>query len=306
MPGWKPKARGGKAGVNPVSAGIGVDFPDIIQVEPSLARPSILVSGCSGTGKTWGAAQLLAAGKKALVISVESKMQTLMAYNPQVIFIGSPVENKATGGRRPPTASEMYQRLQIFRERLGAGEFREHKGEVFDLLIIDGMMEVGAVIHRHFRDNTPISKGGEKNTYAMADAIGIETVDFVKGCRDAASAASALFGIPPIGVYTTCGEFAKEPKLGGDVRYKPALYGNVGPDNIPFAFEAVIHLEVDRDDDGRPRYIAHTVTNEPIFFAKAPAHLPPYIVDWNMNDIYNKIIEGYKEGIVPKENQDEE
>lgn len=294
---WKPQAKA-PPGVKPVSAGIGVEFPEIIEVDGAGARPSILAMGVSGTGKTEGIAHLLASGKNVLVGSIESKVQSLMRYGPKIIFFGSPVENKATGAKAPPTASQIFQRLHMFRDRLGAGEFRDHKDKPFDVIAIDGLMEVGAVIHRHFRDNTPVSKAtGEKNTYAMADAIGIETVDFVKGIRDAASSSAQLFGIPPVGIYATCGEFAIEPKLGGDVRYKPALYGNVAPNNLPFAFEAVLHLSVDRDEDGRPRYLAHTVSQDPEFFAKAPAALEPVVINWNMNDIYERIMTSYQGGV---------
>lgn len=296
---WTPKGktRAPGSGSQMVTGGIAgnVTLPSITEVDGSSARPSILASGGSGTGKTWGIEQMLRGGKNILIGAVESKIQALMAHNPKVIFFGAPIEDRATGAKRSPTASEVYQRLQMFKDRLGEGEFREHNGKPFDLIAIDGLMEVGAVIHRHFRENTPISKStGERNTYAMADEIGVQTVDFVKGIRDAASAASELYGIPPVGVYATCGEFAIEPKLGGDVQYKPALYGNVGPRNIPFAFEAVLHLEVDRDDEGRPRYLAHTAPNQPVFFAKAPAALDPILVNWNMNDVYDQIVTSYR------------
>lgn len=294
---WKPKSAPASSGIAPVSSGIGVTLPEIMEIDSSMARPSILAAGVSGTGKTWGIAQMLAAGMNILVCGIESKMQALMAHRPKAIFFGAPVENKATGGKRSPTASEVYQRLQIFKDRLGEGDFREHEGKPFDLIAIDGLMEVGDVIHRHCLDNTPISRGtGERNTYAMAAEIGVQTVSFVKGIRDAASAASQLYGIPPVGIYATCGEFATEPKLGGDIQYRPALYGNIAPRNLPFAFEAVLHLSVDRDEEGQPRFLAHTVSDEPAFFAKAPAGLPACIVNWNMHDIYKQIAKSYEEG----------
>lgn len=295
---WKPPAKGATAGALPVSKGPGgaVAVPPITELGDDVRIcPTFLAMGKSGSGKTEGARHLLESGITALVVAVEGKVQRLLAYRPLTIFMGEPLE--VGGQRRRPTFTEMYQRLWAFKDRLGAGEYREHKGRPFEVIIIDGLMEVAKVFARHHKSAVPVSKStGERNTYAMAESIGNEVLDFVDALRDAASVMSQMLSIAPVGIYTTCGIKAEKNKLGDVTGWKPSIYGNIAPDNLPYQFETILHLYRQKDaESGEVVYCMDTVgDDEQGLLAKVPSGLfPPVVMGWNMAEVYRRVMEDY-------------
>lgn len=275
--------------------------PDIIEPDGANARPTIAGTGASGTGKTEAILHFLAAGYSVLLLDVESKYQQLMQYanKPKVIPINAPVENKATGAKRPPSATEKFQRMQAFKDRLGEGKFREVNGRPIDILAVDGAMELAEVYKRHYKANTPVSQEGAKNTYALYDKLGTDVVDFIGGLKDAASAGMVAYGMPPLGIYVTCGEQFESDNMGGG-NYKLILPGRIAPRQFPFQFEAVFHLATRRGADGSREYVLHTAGDEGIFLAKAPGgFLTPEVSPWNMADIYRQLCEYYQQANTP-------
>jgi len=240
--------------------------PEIVETEPEDVRLSLLAQGDSGTGKTEGIRRLLLAGYNVVVLAIEAKMQRLLALRPQTVYIDGPVIERVTGTKRPPTIDEKYQRLIAFKEALAEGKYREHKGKPIDIIAGDGVMEVMDIIKAYRLKNIPISKStGEKNTYAAYDQIGTDGVDFIKACKVAASEVSRQYGMPPVGMYWTCGE-EYEPAAG---KYVPILPGRIAPRALPYQFEAILRLAVERGADGQPVFVAHTVASEQ-WVAKSP------------------------------------
>ena len=277
-----------------LSSGDRIEVPEIIQATLEDVRPSLITVGASGTGKTWAILQFLQARLNVLLVDLENKYQTLLRYQPNVVPLGAPVT--AGGRKRPPTATEVYNRILGFIDRLGEGKYREHLGRPIDLIAVDGLMEVGLRIARHYKDNTPTSKSsGEKNTYAMYDAIGDRLIDVMNSLRTAAGAASAAYGFPPVGIYCTVGEEREVNKISGEVSYRALLPGNIGPKFLPYQFEAVVRLSVARDDSGLPVYVAHLVGDEK-FYAKFPGGIYPQaeLPNWNMVQVYRDLVEHYR------------
>ena len=286
----KPAALATAGGVQSFA---GVELPEISTMDGSFAMPSICVRGVSGTGKTEGIRHMLHAGKNVLVVAIEDKVQSLLKYEPAVLYLGAPVVERATGAKRPPTPTEMYNRIMAFVDRLASGEFREHKGKPFDLIAGDGIMEVGRVFERHFKAHYPQSKTGERNAFALYDEIGNRLVDFFARVRGAASAASQLYDIPPMGTYWTIGE--AEATKPGQYGYKVILPGNIAPLALPFQFEAIFRLVIRKGEDGRPVYVMQTVGEESNFEAKCPGGvLEPEVMNWDMNTVYDTLRAHYQ------------
>lgn len=270
-------------------------FPTIQQMDVSLAMPSIAARGVSGSGKTTAIAHLLEAGKNLLVADFENKFQSLLKYNPLILPLGGPVVERATGVKRPPTWKERFDRLGEFTDRLGSGEFREWQGKPIDLIAGDGFMEVCKIIERYLRTNKPVAAStGKDNTFAAYQEIGDRATDFLNAVRSNASAASQMYGIPPVGMYWTVGENRITTKL-GEVTYQLALPGNITPQAFPFQFEAIFRLCIRRDQDGRALYVLQTVGEEGMFEAKCPGGvLEPEEFNWNFNDVYDKLTLWYR------------
>lgn len=281
----------GKTGTRGAATG---PKPDLLidEMDPGDSRPSILLVGNSGTGKTEQIARMMRAGKRALVLDVENKAQVLATYRPLRIKIGE-AEKQPDGSIRMTDATARYDRLMRFRDGLREGKYREHNGKPIDFVGIDGLMEIGSVIKTHKMKNVPTSKTGEANTFRAFDEIGMEIIDFVVACKEAASDASKAFGIPPIGIVATCGEFYKDGEL------RPLLPGNQAHLHLKYHFELVLRLDVEFDGTAL-RYIAHTVPGEVFtpmparWYAKAPGGLfEPRITDPDLGAIYDKMVENY-------------
>ena len=276
----------------------GCDFPDIENGDPGNTRPALLLIGDSGTGKSFGIRRLLEGNKKILVLDVENKTAEIEAYGPKVIRIGAPYHEGTT--LRQPTYTEQYRRLQFFAQELRNGKFREHAGETFDILAIDGLMELAEVFRRyHVVENPPKSekKDGDdiRAGYGLA---GMKTIDFIKDLKNAASVASKLFGFAPMGLVATCGEKKKLDKFGNLTCFEPILPGNITPDMLPFQFGAIVRLDVERDEvTNAPSYIAHTVRSDK-WFAKVPSGLfePKEVMneEHDMNWIYDTLLNYYQ------------
>lgn len=246
----------------PVIATCGLPEPRVAEAKD--ARPSIVLIGKSGTGKTHAIGRLLEHGYKVLVLAIEDKIQSIAKYNPPVVFINDPIEG------RPPTAKERYERLMAFPAALRAGDLREFEGKPVDVIATDGFLEVGQVIYDYNKNCKPISKSGEQNSYALWDNVAADAVDFFKACRDAAGMASVAYGYPPVGFVATCGEHQEVTKL-KEVRYTPLFPGRKAPEMLPYMFENVIRLSSRRDGDEYV-FVAHTVGDEE-FDAKTPSGL---------------------------------
>lgn len=257
----------------PVEAKGGCDFPGIEDGDPGNTKPALLFIGGSGSGKSYAIRRLLEAGKSVLVLDIENKTAEIEAYGPKIIRIGAPYHD---GNEvRQPTYTEQYRRLQYFATELRKGAFREHQGKPFDVLAIDGLMELAEVFRRyHVVENPPKSRtSGAEDTMAGYGLTGMKTIDFIKDLKNAASVASKMFGFSPLGLVATCGEKAIVDKFGGLLAYEPILPGNITPDMLPFQFGAIVRLDVERDEvTGAPNYMAHTVRSDK-WFAKVPSGL---------------------------------
>lgn len=276
-------------------------FPEIQKIDKALALPSIAGRGVSGSGKTTAIAHLLEAGKNLLVVDFENKFQSLLKYDPMVLPLGAPMVDPATGAKRPPSWRDLFDRLWEFADRLGSGEFREWKGRPIEIIAGDGFMEVCKIIERYQRMNVPVSKTtGERNTFAAYQEIGDKATDFLMAIKSAASAASQMYGMPPVGMYWTVGENRVTSKM-GEISYPLALPGNLTPQAFPFQFEAIFRMSVRRDTDGRALYVLQTVGEEGVFEAKCPGGvLEPEEFNWNFNTIYDRITDWYRASVVQR------
>jgi len=268
----KPKVKIGGVGMptrisgaaKAVTAKAPVEMPAIIELDPADARPSILLQGGSGTGKTHALERMLAAGYNGLLVLVENKWQDLAKYRPKSLLLSAPINGK------PPTNDQLYDRLFYFLDQLAEGKYRKHDGKFIDFIGFDGALEIGNIIYKYWKKRKPISKTGEQNTFALWDNVGERAADFFRGARDAAGAASALFGFPPVGIICTVGEHAERGKLGSTF-YEPLFPGRKGPEAMPYCFSQVIRLSC-RNNDGKYEYVAHTIGTEE-FYAKCPPKL---------------------------------
>lgn len=269
--------------------------------DATTAAPSILWIGDSGTGKTHAIERLLRAGKKVLYLDVEGKSQPLKKYKPIVQSINDPVRME-DGTLRAATFTEKYNRLQEFVKRLGAGYYHKLHGIDIDLVAVDGLMEIGHVYSRHFSRNTPVSADGSPNAYAKWGQIGDYQIDFYHALRNAASDAGLTYGLRPLGVVATCGEKLVADKF-GNRWYEPILPGNIGPDQLPFAFEAIIRLGIEYTEEG-PTFLAYTVgQTEPIrWFAKTPPGLfEPKVINPDAAKMYDTLVTYYTAEVPAKE-----
>lgn len=301
----KPRVGGKHTGGGTPQQARQVELPDVIEMNVEDVRPSILLQGGSGTGKTHGIGRMMAAGLNGLVLAIEPKVQTIMRYKPKVLFLGAPVQQ---GGKlRPPTPVELYDRLMRFRDALGEGKYREHNGKALDFIATDGFLELGDVIYKYWKANRPLSSStGEKNSFAMWDNVAEKSVDFFKSMRDAAGMASTTFGLPPIGTVATIGEDDIDEL--GATKHVPLFPGKKAGKLLPYCFEVVLRLSV-RNTEGQVEYIAHTCAqNDPTclekFYAKVPSGLfDQEIINPDLGDIYRKVIDNYKQ--VDEVNRDE-
>lgn len=237
---------------------------DIIQAEPGYAKPSILVMGDSKTGKTHALKMILRRlsmrNERGLVLGIENKWQALSTYGPKVVFITKPVVD---GGRsRPPTASEMYDRLWRVVDALAIGALQRHQGEHCTALLGDGLMEVCAIVERHVKATKPVSSTGEKNSYALWDMIGAKSIDFFKSMRDAASEGTRVYGAHPLAVVMTCGATLKAESALATPTWTALLPGNIGKQALPFQFEVILHLFKQPGGDGEPIFTVATSSGE--------------------------------------------
>jgi len=290
MPGMAPRL----GAVTPVSQ---TDLPPIDFMDPGDAQPSICLVGASGTGKTEQLKRLIAhlntRGLATMVLAVESKQQILATLRPLRISIGAPVRLSPTTSR-PATASEKFQRLLAFRDRLKQGAYREHDGKIVGALVVDGLMEVGAIVKAHRLGNMPTSTTGQQNTFRAFDDIGTDLIDLMASLREAASDSGKSFGIAPLAIVATCGEVLKDGK------YQPLLPGNQAPTMLPYQFELILRLATE-PLDGMTQYVAHTVPGETGYpqmgrwDAKAPGGLfDAKIIDPNLGEIYDKLTSYYR------------
>ncbi|MEE8489968.1 MAG: hypothetical protein V3S43_06495 [Acidimicrobiia bacterium] len=188
--------------------------------------PSALFIGDSGTGKTHAIATMIAAGLHVCHVPVEPKRGALLRARPLIIDI-----NELHDGKRP-TAGIRWDRLQRFADELGNGGYREFDGRDIDAITVDGITEVGSVIHMALK---PIYD--KTKTLIMWEEIGIKTVDFVNTLRDAADYSSTKFGLRPMAIIATCGETVQ---VDGDVtRFVPLLPGKKAAKSLAYPFEVI-------------------------------------------------------------------
>ena len=289
IPGLPSGALPGKAPIQQAP----ITLPDIIEGDPADARPSICLTGASGTGKTTQIRNLIRAGFNVLVVSVENKHQALLSERPLIINLAGPV--KEGNSFRPATVTDKYNRLLAFRDALKEGKYRSHNGRPIDIIATDGAMEMGAVVKGHRMKNVFVSRTGEVNTFKNFDEMGIDLIDMFAAWREAASDASKVFGIPPVGIVVTCGE-----RLSKEGDFKPILPGNQADLMLPYQFEAVIRLATEVND-GNLEYVAHTVPGEVAYpvparwTAKCPGNVfDARVVNPDLGVMYKKLIEHYK------------
>ena len=287
-PQLKPAPTGSAVGVEYVGGSNEVALlPDLVDVEPTDARPSVVLIGGSGTGKTHALGSMMAAGMNVMVLAVEPKLQTIARYKPKVLFIDEPIAGKA------PTPAQRYDRLMRFVDALGEGKYREHNGRPFDLIATDGLLEVGHVIYTYWKMRCPTSsRTGEQNTFALWDNVAERARDFFRAARDAAGLASSRYGLPPIGFVTTCGEAVVKAKT-GEVRYEPLFPGNKAPQILPYMFEVVLRFSC-RNNEGNYEFVAHTIGTEE-FYAKCPPGLfDPEVINPNFGEMYDRLTKWFQ------------
>jgi hypothetical protein len=286
-----PSAASGLLG--PVNTQARATLPDIVELDPADARPSICLVGGSGTGKTTQIRNVIRAGFNVLVVAIESKLQAMAGERPLVVNMNEPVREGSTF--RAATVTDKYNRLLAFRDALKEGKYRSHKGKPIDVIAFDGAMEMGAIIKGHKLKSVIVSKSGETNTFKTFDEIGIDLIDFFAACREAASDASKAFGVPPVGIIVTCGEQLK------DGEYKPILPGNQAALMLPYQFEAVLRLTTEIND-GNLEYVAYSTPGETAYplmgrwTAKAPGGLfeGGKIVNPDLGKIYKQLVNYYQ------------
>lgn len=292
-----PGLTGAKLGQVSGPVGQAGDLPPIDTMDPGDAQPSICLVGASGTGKTEQLKRLIAHLNRrnlaTMVLSVESKQQILATLRPFRIPIGAPVRLTPTISR-PATASEKFMRLLTFRDRLRQGQFREHEGRAIGALVVDGLMEVGAIVKAHRLSNMPVSATGQSNTFRAFDEIGTDLIELMASLREAASDSGKAFGIAPLAIVATCGEALKDGK------YQPLLPGNQAPTSLPYQFELLLRLSTETID-GATQYVAHTIPGETAYpqmgrwDAKAPGGLfDAKIVNPDLGAIYDKLTAYYR------------
>lgn len=248
------------------------EWPDV----PLL--PSALMIGPSGGGKTNVAAQLMAAGFHVCLVPIEDKHASLAKYKPLRVQIPDPVTDAAGKPVRLPTPQEKMGRVRAFTDALRRGEYREHNGKTVDLLFVDGLMELAALIALERKARySAMSGGGKAKTIVMWDEIARATMDAMWAMRDAAGMASALLGLKPLGVVTTCGiADKKRVVMQGETSTTeiehdmPLLQGNEAKMQLPFQWEIIWRLDTGYEG-GQHVFRVHTVAGEGGAPGKSPA-----------------------------------
>jgi len=295
-----------RLGAIPAGSARVAELPEIYEAQPGDAMPSICLIGDSGSGKTHQLGLLIAhlrtQGLTTIVLSVEDKHQGLQHLKPLILPIGAPVV-LPDGTKRVPTATEKYNRLLTFRDRLSSGSYREHAGLPVGALVTDGLTEMGNIVKTHRFDNMPAAAStGQPNTFKVYGEIGNDLIDLMAALKRAASDSGKALGMSPLGIVATCVETLDAGK------FKPLLPGNIAPDNFAQQFEVVLRLAVEPvgQNTTAMQFVAHTIGGEVLFpqagrwIAKAPGGLfEAKVVNPNLGTMYEKIMSYYRGAVTP-------
>ena len=144
-----------------------------------VSKPSLLLKGPTGAGKTDTLGKLAADGLRVLDVDIERRGENVQKYG--VLFA------------YPETLDDLRELLidvlpnrekrQELVKRLSDGKL----GDI-DVVGIDSIVEVLDLLDRELRGEYP-TKGGDKS-YERWDQYGIRGVGFAKACRDLASGAA--------------------------------------------------------------------------------------------------------------------
>lgn len=252
---------------------------EIVELTPESTRPSIILQGGSGSGKTTALVDLLKHGAKLLVIGVEAKLQPLARYRAKAIYL------------RGATHDERYDRLMQFVDELAKGTYAG-----FDGIGIDGTGEIVDIIHRRFRAKL----SSRAATLPMWDDIGIEAIDVFRTIRDAAGYASQRQGVAPMSIVATIAERRSTTPLGATF-YEPLLPGKKAAEALPYQFEVMLRLSAKGGDDGRTVYTYHTTATDEWYAKSPPGVLEPTIAGAppdapKFHEIYTRLVGWYAGG----------
>lgn len=213
-----------------------IQAPEIEDWGDDDALPSLAVAGLSGSGKTYAIGRLLASGLKLAVADVENKLHVLRKYKPPYVNFNAPVV--AGPNKRPPSASEKYQRIMRFIDALGTGKYHVHNGEPIHGIAVDSLLELADTVHMHRRATTDRQK-----SLIMWEDIGIDLVNkILKPMRDAAGYAAAKRGMRPLMMLLTVGCERMVDGMGNVIGEQPLLPGKKALKWLPYQFELVWHL----------------------------------------------------------------
>lgn len=250
---------------------------EAFRLEPNSikVKPTILIKGESGAGKTYSIGSLLSAGYRVCVADMEKKLASLLKYRPLI----QPINQR----------SEFIELMDVCRDPSKRKEWakRRTNGEWDDIDIV-AVDSIGEYVWQ-LDESLRIEFAGEVNKFKRWDEYGRKIINWARYLRDTASVATT----DPIGVVVTMPITFETTNLGMRVEKYP-IQGNVAPDRLPQYFDYVL-VQGAKIENGKALYYLQTVSIEGIT-AKGPgSHILPAVVDitqpgaLSFADVYTKL-----------------
>lgn len=232
-------------------------------VESPKGRPSVLLRGVSGAGKTTAIGHLCMGGLRVAVVDLEGRTETIERYRPLII----PVRSLKALDTVNAIMADPDVRSEFIKDKTD-GEWDD-----IDIIAYDGLMEIGAIL-----DRTMAQKYG-KTGYTRWEELGLELVGYCDVMRSLSSSTQKK----PLGVIATLGEAEMDD---GSDEMKIVVRGRYAIPRIPFYFTYVFRLSPSIDERGEARWTLISVGKN----LKGPGSdfLPP-VVDITGTDGFYKV-----------------
>lgn len=217
-----------------------------------MARPSLLIKGPTGAGKTNSIGALLQAGLRVAVIDIEGRSENIQKHQPLLIMPENVEEISEIIGN----AENLKRFPGILRDTKTREAFvQKHSSwQDIDVLAFDSILELAYLTDRRLNAKYPREKATRDSSWARWDEFGWTLVAIAKNIRYLSSA----YMDKPLTTISTLGE-VEDKDAYGNPTFKPLIRGNIAGPNIPFVFTYIFRqYATEPDEDGRVRWMLQT------------------------------------------------